>query len=368
MAENLDCAASNLLCAENTNTCFGDLDYNAINKFEISHSLHPQQNQTHNEDPFFVNNRSGSLMGFDFPVPSEERVREMVEREIEHLPRDDYLKRLRGGDLDLRVRREALDWIWKACGHYHFEPLSVCLSVNYLDRFLSLYELPKGKTWTGQLLAVACLSVAAKMEETKVPLSVDLQVGESKFFFEAKTIQRMELLLLSTLRWKMHAFTPCSFIDYFLSKIGDDHHPSPTSISRSVQLILSTMKGIDFLEFRPSEIAAGVAISVSGTMQAVDIDKAISSFVRVEKERVLKCVELMKDLSLISGSVSANNVGSTSASCVPQSPNGVLDATCLSYKSDDITVGSCANSSHCNQDSKRRKQDNKPPSHVEFKS
>jgi hypothetical protein len=41
--------------------------------------------------------------------------------------------------------------------------------------------------------------------------------------------------------------------------------------------------GIDFLEFRPSEIAASVAISVSRQMQAEVIDKAMSCFIHVEK-------------------------------------------------------------------------------------
>lgn len=42
--------------------------------------------------------------------------------------------------------------------------------------------------------------------------------------------------------------------------------------------------GIDFLEFKPSEIAAAVAISVSGEdEQAQNIDKAISCFIHVEK-------------------------------------------------------------------------------------
>ncbi|TKY68333.1 Cyclin-D4-1 protein [Spatholobus suberectus] len=41
------------------------------------------------------------------------------------------------------------------------------------------------------------------MEETDVPLSLDLQVGESKCIFEAKIIQRMKLLVLSTLRWRI---------------------------------------------------------------------------------------------------------------------------------------------------------------------
>lgn len=45
--------------------------------------------------------------------------------------------------------------------------------------------------------------------------------------------------------------------------------------------------GIEFLEFRPSEIAAAIAISVSYDTQIVlDIDKAISCFIQlVEKVR-----------------------------------------------------------------------------------
>lgn len=41
--------------------------------------------------------------------------------------------------------------------------------------------------------------------------------------------------------------------------------------------------GIDFLEFRPSEIAAAVAMCVSGEIQPIDIDKAMSCFIHVEK-------------------------------------------------------------------------------------
>lgn len=36
--------------------------------------------------------------------------------------------------------------------------------------------MQKGKAWMMQLLTVACLSLAAKMEETEVPSILDLQV------------------------------------------------------------------------------------------------------------------------------------------------------------------------------------------------
>jgi cyclin D1/2/4 len=72
-----------------------------------------------------------------------------------------------------------------------------------------------------------------------------VQIGESKFVFEAKTIQRMELLVLSTLKWRMQSITPFSFIEYFLSKItdNDDKSSLTSSISQSTQLISTTIKG-----------------------------------------------------------------------------------------------------------------------------
>ncbi|KAE8720593.1 Cyclin-D4-1 [Hibiscus syriacus] len=352
MAEKLDCSASNLLCSENTSCCFdGDLE------FGVSPADHQRfKNQTFNQnDPFIINNGSTSLTGFPgFALQSDDVIKEMVEKEMMHLPADDYLKRLRSGDLDLSARREAIEWICKASAYFSFGLLSLCLSINYLDRFLSMYNLPRDKRWTIQLLAVACLSIAAKMEETVMPSSVKLQVGEPKFVFEAKTIQRMELLVLSTLKWRTLVLTPCSFIDYFLSKLCNNQYPLSISISRSLRLMSNIIKGIDLLEFRPSEIAAAVAISVSREMQGFTIDKAISSFIFVQKERVLKCTEVMKDSAFINGSTTP------SASSAPRSPIGVLDgSTCLSYKSDETKHALYTSSCHPRPDIKRRKLHNK---------
>lgn len=70
------------------------------------------------------------------------------------------------------------------------------------------------------------------------------------------------------------------------------------------------------------------------------------------QERVLKCYELIQEMILVSGGPVKGVNGSVQS--VPQSPIGVLDASCLTYKSDDITVGSCA-SSHSTPAAKRRK-------------
>ncbi|KAL0007216.1 hypothetical protein SO802_008718 [Lithocarpus litseifolius] len=46
------------------------------------------------------------------------------------------------------------------------------------------------------------------------------EVEESKYVFEAKTIKRMELLVLSTLQWRMNPVTPISFLYHIIKRLG----------------------------------------------------------------------------------------------------------------------------------------------------
>ncbi|XLR04729.1 hypothetical protein HN51_059606 [Arachis hypogaea] len=93
------------------------------------------------------------------------------------------------------------------------------LAINYLHRFLFTFTVKKKQPWLTHLVAVACISLAAKMEETQVPLPLDLQVEDKKHVFKAKTIKKMEILVLSTLEWKMNPPTPLSFIDHITRRL-----------------------------------------------------------------------------------------------------------------------------------------------------
>ncbi|BBG95831.1 Cyclin D2 [Prunus dulcis] len=337
MAPSFDCTVSSLLCAEDN--IFDDNDFGSVRlEEECEEAMWPLRNHRNYDQNRGFDDKGG------LPLQSDEYLASMVEKECHHLPGSDYLMKLQSGDLDLGARKQAVDWIGKANAHFSFGPLCQYLSINYLDRFLSAYELPNGKAWTMQLLAVACLSLAAKMEEIDVPLSLDLQNNSKD---GASGFEHIKMENASSY--------PFSFMDSFLLQINEDQIPLRASILRSSQLILTTAKGIDFLEFRPSEVAAAIAISVAGEAKTLDTEKAISMLIQhvdLVKERVVKCVNLIHDMSLMSG---AFKDASGSAQSLPQSPIGVLDAACFSYKSEESTVGSCANSFHNSSDSKRRK-------------
>lgn len=76
----------------------------------------------------------------------------------------------------------------------------------------------------------------------------------------------------------------------------------------------------------------------------------------------MKCLELIQDSVSMKGSfandgVTIGNGISVANGLAPHSPIGVLEAACLSYKSDETTVGSCPSSSHSSPVTKRRKLD-----------
>ncbi|KAH7851561.1 hypothetical protein Vadar_013394 [Vaccinium darrowii] len=92
------------------------------------------------------------------------------------------------------ARTDAIEWMLRIIANYGFTGMTTALAVNNFDRFISSIRFHRDEPWMSQLAAAACLSLAAKVEGTQVPLLLELQIEESKYVFEAKTIQRMELL------------------------------------------------------------------------------------------------------------------------------------------------------------------------------
>ncbi|XP_018677720.2 cyclin-D4-1 [Musa acuminata AAA Group] len=344
-------ASSILLCPEDSSSILGFDDGEGEEQ-----DLHGEaQRRDLCQSPDKKSGFCGGIL-MDFTLQSEDCVVELVERESQHRPQGDYAERLLRGQLDMVARSDAIDRIQKVHAHHNFGPLTAYLSINYLDRFLSSYELPfqQDKAWITQLLSVACLSLAAKVEETEVPLSLELQVGGADHVFEARTIHRMELLVLGTLKWRMQALTPFSFIGYFLYKFSDGNLPDSSLTSSSVDLILGTVREIDFLEYRPSEIAAAVALSVLKDTRILDLDQALARCIHVNKERVLKCHRVIQEMTSMKNRTNRNT--SPSISAVPKSPIGVLDAACLSDESDDVAVESHGNCLlHSSPAAKKRK-------------
>lgn len=241
-------------------------------------------------------------------------------------------------------RREAVEWMLKVNAHYGFSALTATLAVTYFDRFLLSFHFQKEKPWMIQLVAVTCISLAAKVEETYVPLLLDLQVQDTKYVFEAKTIQRTELLVLSTLKWKMHPVTPLSFLDHIIRRLGLKTHLHWEFLRRCEHLLLSVLSDSRFVGYLPSVLATATMLHVIDQIEhrgGMEYKNQLLSVLKISKEKVDECYNGILQLS------NGNNYGHSSKTMkrkyeeIPFSPSGVIDAAFGSDGSNDSwTVGS----------------------------
>ncbi|XP_022762352.1 cyclin-D3-1-like isoform X1 [Durio zibethinus] len=251
-------------------------------------------------------------------------------------------------DESLQVARlEAVEWMLKVNARYGFSTLTVVLSINYLDRFLSSFHFQRDKPWMIHLVAVTCLSLAAKVEETQVPLLLDLQVEETKYVFEAKTIQRMELLVLSTLKWKMHPVTPLSFFDHIIRRLGLKTHLHWEFLRRCQRVLLCVISDSRFVHYLPSVLATATMMHVIDQVEPfnpIDYQNQLLSVLKISKEKVIDCYKLILDLSTRPQNNACSNrlhPHKRKLETVPSSPNGVINAAFSSDSSNDSwTVGS----------------------------
>ncbi|XP_020212663.1 cyclin-D5-1 isoform X2 [Cajanus cajan] len=233
---------------------------------DLSSSLLCQENETCLEEggeelehPFVESQH-------DCGVSEDEHVGILIEREVVlGFKRDESLVL---GDWVKRARMEAIDWILKS-----------------------------EKCWAIRLLSIACLSLAAKMEECNVPGLSEFKLDD--YSFEGKVIQKMELLVLSTLEWKMGIVTPFDFLSYFHTKLCKDSPPSPI-FSKTMQFIFTTMKEVNLMDHKPSVIAAAatlVAMDQQLTIEAVELKmSSIPQYRLLEPKDVFECYNLIQRL------------------------------------------------------------------------
>ncbi|KAF7828687.1 Cyclin-D3-2 [Senna tora] len=225
-------------------------------------------------------------------------------------------------------RHQAVTWISKACSHHAFSALTAVLAVNYFDRFITSLRFQKDKPWMIQLTAVASLSLAAKVEETQVPLLLDLQVEESKYLFEAKTIQRMELLVLSTLQWRMNPVTPISFFQHIVRRLGLKTPLHWEFLFRCERVLLSVILDSRIMSYLPSILAVAIMIHVISEIEPFNAMKhrnQLMGILDISEEQVNNCYKLI--LKLLCGQEDIQNLNQKRRRpSEPSTPDGVIDA------------------------------------------
>ncbi|KAL2483280.1 putative cyclin-D6-1 [Forsythia ovata] len=249
--------------------------------------------------------------------------------ETDHMPSKSFLEET---DLRVSVRRETISLVLYFS--QNFDHFLSYLAINYLDRFLSTQCILEGKPWISRLLAISCVSLALKMRKTVFSVT-DIQNDEG-FIFDSQTIERMELLILGALKWRMHSISPFSFFHFFISSFKFKDQPSRQALKdRATEIILKAQNDIKLLEFKPSIISASALLSAAHELfplQFGSFRNAICSCSYVNKNNLLNCYNLMQEIAM-DGYESVLDMGSSSCT-----PVNVLDLQCSSSSSSTVVA------------------------------
>ncbi|XP_022724114.1 putative cyclin-D6-1 [Durio zibethinus] len=274
--------------------------------------------------------------------------------ESDHMPSQNCFQCLKTRDFYVSLRQEAISLILQAQHSCNLDPFTPYLAVNYMDRFISRQEIPQGNPWVLRLLVIACISLAAKMKE--IHFSSSNFQREEGFIFDAPAIQRMELLILDALNWRMRSITPFSFIRFFISLLELKDPPLTQALKeRATNIILQARNEINLLEFKPSIIAASALLLASHELfplQFPSFETSILSCEYVNKENLLKCFNVMQEMVIneISKAI-VDTVSSSSTSSLIR----VLYCHCTKSESESNTITMAATAMPEKREIKHRK-------------
>lgn len=114
-------------------------------------------------------------------------------------------------DINDSMRAILVDWLVEVSEEYRLQSETLCLAVNYIDRFLSFMSVVRAKL---QLVGTAAMFIASKYEEIYPPEITEF-VYITDDTYTKQQVLRMEKLLLKVLSFDLCAPSALSFINLY---------------------------------------------------------------------------------------------------------------------------------------------------------
>jgi hypothetical protein len=122
-------------------------------------------------------------------------------------------------EINEKMRAILVDWVIEVHNKFKLVPETLYLSINLIDRYLSVTKIQKSKF---QLLGISAMLIASKYEEIYAPEVRDFIYITDKIFTKEEIIE-MESEILAKLNFDILSTSPYRFLErfHFISNDGD---------------------------------------------------------------------------------------------------------------------------------------------------
>lgn len=171
-----------------------------------------------------------------------------------------------------QFRSAVVDWITRVGEACNLKNLTIHAAMGFVDMVLDLLPVDKSRL---QLLAVACILIAAKIEEQEenIPRITTLNYHCGNVY-PKQIMLKMESLVLNYLKWEVVIITPINFLEFYLQvafnpgELANNPHirgyaDTNTYLMNTAEFFVDLCQHQSFFrEYLPSVVAAA-SIAVS---------------------------------------------------------------------------------------------------------
>lgn len=198
------------------------------------------------------------------------------------------------------MRKIVVEWMLEVCEEQKCTEEVFVLSVNFLDRFLSVVPLTKAHL---QLAASVCLLMASKLREPN-PLSARLLVHYTDYSICIDHIPKWEILIAAKLKWNLSAVTASDFLGHLLYSIPLEHDTQVMVRRHAQTFIFLSAREFKFCMYTASIVAgAAIAAALKGLQwcnrSGWTMDRLTDHLTKtlgVEKDYLQTCLRQMEDM------------------------------------------------------------------------
>lgn len=202
------------------------------------------------------------------------------------------------------LRSAVVDWICQVCRACALKSLTTHSAIGFVDMLLDMVPVDKSRI---QLVAIACILIAAKIEEQdgNVPRVQSLLICSGNVFSK-ELVLRMESYILNMFKWEVMIITPVNFLEYYQEIILHptelvmnpqihNHERCKTRLCKTAEFLIDLSEHNSyFRQYLPSVVAAS-AVAVSRQIIGVqpvwsDALQAVTSY---SVEAITDCANMI---------------------------------------------------------------------------
>ncbi|CAH9100580.1 unnamed protein product [Cuscuta epithymum] len=219
-----------------------------------------------------------------------------MEAQERRRPLQDYMEKVQR-DVSANMRGILVDWLVEVAQEYSLLPETLYLTVNYLDRFLSVSPIPRQKL---QLLGVSAMLIASKYEEISPP-HVDDFCYITDNTFNKKEVVKMEQDVLKSLKFELGNPTIRSFLKKFIEIAEEDYKTGKVQFLFLVYY-LAELSLLDYycVKFFPSMVASSVIFLARFTLKpnVHPWNQKLHQYTGYKPADLKPCISIIHDLQL----------------------------------------------------------------------